>query len=907
MRKRFLELIVPAAAAAIFALLNFVPAFQTAEQRVYDLFLHLKPPIPERGEILLLDVDDTAIENVGLWPWSRDYMARGLVLLRELDSGYVTFDIEYVDESPQAVDGRYLRETLPAVIDSDFGYVEQQIRALFGALTAGQIPLSDAEDFVDQLAGLTQEIRDDLKSAAAGVVQDNDALLGQAARFHGETFFTINILSDDSASTVDHTSAIDYVELTDIQVAENASLRRGEDVNPAIDRVLLGAAGAGFPNVVVDPDGVRRRIDLLATVDDHFFGQLVMRPLLDWLGNPAVTAERDRVVLTDAMIPGSDEPTTIDIPLATDGRMLINWPKAEYEDSFRHETYWRLVSDWTNEEAMVQRLEAMYQQNFLFAYPDADQLFAVYDYTQQLEQDMLNGGDRSQIQEWRELRAMFFEMIGALLISDAEEQLLGAIESQLQTTEDPQLLSDLRFARDEANRLYSELGEIYQVFTANRAVLMEEIPGSFIIIGHVGTSTTDIGVTPFDEEYMNVGTHASLVNTVLQQQFLDDLPWTVSLAVMLVMAALVTLLISNQPPTPSLLIGFGAIVLIAGGGVVLFLTTGVFLNMLTPLVGVFLTFVILTAIKFVRENRQKNEIRQAFGTYMSPAVVAQVTEDPSKLALGGVKKNLTAMFTDIRGFSTISESLSPEALTDLLNRYLGAMCDIILDEGGTIDKFEGDAIIAFWGAPIDMDDAAERACRAAIAMKKREGELNEEWLRDRRAPSPLLTRIGINSGDMTVGNMGTKNRMDYTAMGHNMNLAARLEGVNKQYGTWVLASEQTYNEFTDLDSGQHPFSLRRLDRVRVVGISEPVRLFELIDLYAEVDKDHDLIEKLKTFNAGLTAFEEKDWKTASDHFNELLAKYPEDGPTKLYAKRCKAFLKKPPAPDWDGVFNLTKK
>jgi adenylate cyclase len=264
------------------------------------------------------------------------------------------------------------------------------------------------------------------------------------------------------------------------------------------------------------------------------------------------------------------------------------------------------------------------------------------------------------------------------------------------------------------------------------------------------------------------------------------------------------------------------------------------------------------------------------------------------------------MFTDIRGFSSISESLEPEQLTLLLNRYLSAMSDIILAEGGTIDKYEGDAIIAFWGAPKAWPDSAVRACRAAIAMKKKEKELNGEFLREGIAPSPLQTRIGINSGDMVVGNMGTITRMDYTAMGHDMNLAARLEGVNKQYGTWILFSEQTYNEVNSTEGIRH-FSTRKLDRVRVVGVSEPVRLFELIDLREEVDEDPELIDKLRTFNSGLTAFEQKDWNTAEQYFRTVLEKYPDDGPAQYYVERCASFKRKPPARDWDGVFNLTKK
>ncbi len=906
MRRRFVELIVPAAAALIFALLNLAPFFKTAEQRVYDLFLHIKPPIEEREEILLLDVDDTAIANVGLWPWSRDYMARGLILLRELGSGPVTFDIEYVDRSPEAVDGAYLRRELPQIIDSQFAFVQDQIVALFEAIANGQIPLAEANDFIDQLAGLTDEVKTDIKSAATGVLQDNDAFLGRAAAFHGQAYFTVNILGEDNPNPEDRTEAIEQVDLERIDTTENASLRRGEDVHPAIPPVLRGGAGAGFPNVVVDADGVRRRIDLVAEVNDTYFGQLVLVPLLDWLDDPLLTVTNQSVRLEGAALPGTAEPTDIDIPLAPDGRMLINWPQAEYLDTFRHMTYWRLVKDWLDEDEMVERLRAMQEANYLFYYEQSDVILQLYDYTQQLQEDVLAGGDRAQLEEWRSLRSQFFDMIGDLLASDAEERLLADVRAALESDQlDPDLRADYEFVLEDAPRLYDALMSFYDDFTANREVLREQIPGSFIIIGHVGTSTTDIGVTPFDAEYMNVGTHASLVNTILQENFLDSTPWWVSVAAMLVLAALVTLAISSLDPTPSLFVGIGALVLIAGAGIAIFLLTGVYVNMVTPLAGVFLTFIVLTAIKFVRENRQKLEIRNAFGHYMSEAVVAQVTEDPAKLALGGVKKHLTAMFTDIRGFSTISESLEPDRLTDLLNRYLGSMCDIILEEGGTIDKFEGDAIIAFWGAPIDQPDSAVRACRAAIRMKKVESDLNAAFMAEGIAPSPLLTRIGINTGDMVVGNMGTETRMDYTAMGHNMNLAARLEGVNKQYGTWILASEQTYNE-TSNEEKRH-FTVRKLDRVRVVGISEPVRLFEVVDTREAVDENEEIVAKLRTFNSGLTAFEAKDWDAALRHFQDVLANYPEDGPAKYYVDRCKAFKNRPPARDWDGVFNLTKK
>jgi adenylate cyclase len=236
-----------------------------------------------------------------------------------------------------------------------------------------------------------------------------------------------------------------------------------------------------------------------------------------------------------------------------------------------------------------------------------------------------------------------------------------------------------------------------------------------------------------------------------------------------------------------------------------------------------------------------------------------------------------------------------------MNRYLDPMSAEILGEKGTIDKFEGDAIIAFFGAPIRFEDHATRACRAAVQMKKLESDLSSVLMEENLTPSPLKTRIGLNSGGAVIGNMGTEKKMNYTMMGNTVNLAARLEGVNKQYGTWILMSQQTY------DQTGRTFSVRKLDRVRVVGIDEPVRLYELIDLRENVDGDEDLIGKLRMFNSGLTAFEEKNWEGARKLFKEVLDKYPEDGPARRYLDLCVKFKKSAPSADWDGVFNLTSK
>jgi adenylate cyclase len=259
---------------------------------------------------------------------------------------------------------------------------------------------------------------------------------------------------------------------------------------------------------------------------------------------------------------------------------------------------------------------------------------------------------------------------------------------------------------------------------------------------------------------------------------------------------------------------------------------------------------------------------------------------------------MTAMFTDVKGFSTISEKLDPTELVRLLNHYLTAMSDIILDLNGTIDKYEGDAIICFFGAPVPMEDHAERACEAAVRMSKVEKEFNEKYIREGLAPSPLLTRIGINSGEMVVGNMGTERKMDYTIMGNSVNLAARLEGVNKQYGTWILISGNTY------DNGGSKFLTRRLDRVRVVGIHEPVRLYQVA---GGKSPPREIIEGVELFHRGLDLFEGREWFEANKLFKKVLELLPEDGPAMKYAQRCSEYMDNPPKTSWDGVYNLTEK
>jgi adenylate cyclase len=290
----------------------------------------------------------------------------------------------------------------------------------------------------------------------------------------------------------------------------------------------------------------------------------------------------------------------------------------------------------------------------------------------------------------------------------------------------------------------------------------------------------------------------------------------------------------------------------------------------------------------------------AFSRYLSPSIINEIIDDPEKLNLGGEKREMTAIFTDIQGFSTISEQLDPVQLVKLLNKYLTAMSNIIMKNLGTIDKYEGDAIIAFFGAPLYQEDHAALACRSALEIKKAEQELNTVIIQEGLSPSPLFTRIGINTGEMVVGNMGAENKMDYTIMGSAVNLASRLEGVNKQYHTGgILISEYTKEKTGD------EFICRSLDRVRAVGINTPVRLYELLGLRNEMGKRET--EYLAAWEKAIGLFEQGFFEMAEKHFCFLMKKMPRDKTAKRYVERCLEYISSPPPDKWDGINNLTEK
>jgi adenylate cyclase len=496
-----------------------------------------------------------------------------------------------------------------------------------------------------------------------------------------------------------------------------------------------------------------------------------------------------------------------------------------------------------------------------------------------------------------EFREKAYSFLGELVSLDA-----GTKALEIAVRLGVQYPADAEAIEDEANYI-SQLIDYIKINYDRRNELHANndlaLRNKFCIMGRTDTGTTDYGANPFWGKYINVGTHGVVLGTILSENFIIPLGAWWRVIFMLVFIPLFFVVTGNLAPVVRAASGFIVTLLIFLNAVLLFRLTGIYWGPLGVVIAMILAIITREIIAFAGSEKEKTFIRNAFSTYVSHDVVKEIISDPSRLQLGGTKRFMTAIFTDVKGFSTISEKLDPVELVTLLNHYLSAMSDIVLEEKGTIDKYEGDAIIAFFGAPLDLDDHALRACVSAIKMKKMEEKLNKTFIEQNLSPVPLLTRIGINTGDMVAGNMGTANKMNYTIMGNAVNLSARLEGVNKQYGTWILASESTVRE-----TGEQ-LLYRKLDRVRVVGINEPVRLCELLDLASEASEQN---KKLVTaFHEALDHFEKRDWNRAADGFKGALTFVADDEPSKMYIKRCEEFLKSPPKESWDGVYNLTSK
>lgn len=873
--------------------------------RLYDLLVLLKKAPAEQKELLFVDIDDFALNELGEWPWSRDKIADCLLTMREVGAKTAVFDIEYLSPSSKSI---------------DYNLIEK---------------IKQNPDAADQISQ---------------IFIDNDDYFARAVQFFGNTWLTINAgdlaikYTDENLEYAKKRFLYQIEDKKDFLKKCNANLSYKE-FSPAMHSIISRAKGAGFTNVSIDSDGTRRRIRLLFSYKDGALGQLSFAPLLKILNPEKIEFQNRKLILKNCTMPDSSV-KTIKIPLDSTGHMYINWikktfnatKKVQNEDgtfrdevdndnsSFQHNSIFylwylpQLEKNVINGLLAFDNLKALNLKNENGAEPayvsEVNTLLSDYNDILEYKSYILScmngydadgnpiggGIDDATFDEYFALRENFFANAGRLLNSDSIQELLR-FDS---VASDENFLTDLTyFSQDLEDYLtyYYDMKKIYA--------------DKFCIIGNTGSGTTDLGSTPFQKSYPNVGTHANVYNTIMNQDFITPLEWY--WGSILAFALSITLLAFHveRRTAVQILCGITLITAVIALPIILMVCFSIYLPALTPIMIGVSSYLSVTVLRFLSSEKNRKFIQGAFSQCLSKDVVQEIINNPNYFVLGGKNFEMTALFTDIQKFSSFSELLTAAELVSLLNYYLTKMSDIIINERGTVDKYEGDAIVAFVGAPIPMEDHAIRACSAAIKMKQAEKVINEEIKVIAAGEKPegmedtlfsafqimiknnktIFTRIGLNSGTIVAGFMGSENKKNYTVMGNNVNLSSRLEGVNKQYSTdGILISEATKNLLDD------SFVVRSLDRVQVVNVKTPIRLYELVTFKA--DAGEKLLNYMAAWEQTMRIFESGNYSQALLQFNKLLQVRPNDNVCKYYINLISTFFingKYPTAQDNFGV------
>ncbi|WP_319765175.1 adenylate/guanylate cyclase domain-containing protein [Maridesulfovibrio sp.] len=471
----------------------------------------------------------------------------------------------------------------------------------------------------------------------------------------------------------------------------------------------------------------------------------------------------------------------------------------------------------------------------------------------------------------------------------------------------------------------------------------KELKGKIVFMGTSAAGLRDLRVTPFVSDYPGVEVHATIVDNILAKNFILNPDWVPGLELLLVIAAGIAsmILLTWSRSLWMILPIAGLGTAIVYGSIHIFRQYDAYLTPMYSLIALALNFTLLTLIKFWREEGQKKFLQATFSSYLAPELIDEMFSNREMPELGGEARQVTAYFTDIQSFSTFSEKLTASQLVELLNEYLSVMTDILIEEKGTLDKYEGDAIIAFFGAPMDVPDHALRACRVAVKMQQAGLELRDKWANEIQLPDEpdrntknfpeeqwakgekwpkvvhnMRTRIGVNSGEIVVGNMGSSMRMNYTMMGDAVNLAARLEEGAKQFGIFTAVSHFTLDQEVEVDGETHKIidlvEARLIDNIQVVGKNEPVRIYELVAMKGGLTENEEILFDL--FAKAREEYVAQNWDKAIEIYTEA-NKYERFSDTKhtpceVFIKRAEEHKINPPVPDgeiWDGVYRMTKK
>ncbi len=453
-------------------------------------------------------------------------------------------------------------------------------------------------------------------------------------------------------------------------------------------------------------------------------------------------------------------------------------------------------------------------------------------------------------------------------------------------------------------------------FVSAKDVLQGNVPadrlrGRLVLIGTSAIGLLDLKTTPVEAAMPGVEVHAQILESVLTKSILVQPNYAIGAELTTAVLSGLAIIIAAPMLSASLVVLLGAFLIAAliGLSLYMFVEYNLLIDFTYPLISTWLIYLVLTFVNYFREQKQRQQIRSAFGYYLSPHMVEQLARSPDKLVLGGEERRMTILFSDVRGFTTISEHYKddPQGLTRLMNRFLTPLTNAIIERKGTIDKYIGDAIMAFWNAPVDDDEQEANACDAALEMQARAAALNVELKRESEANGgaymPLRVGIGLNTGPCVVGNMGSDFRFNYSVLGDTVNVASRLEARTKDYRLPLVIGSRT------AEKAQQKFATMEIDLIQVKGKKEPEAVFAVLGRADAVQDPR--CQQLRELNAQMLArFRKQQWDEALkliDRCRKIANGFDLGGLYDMYVERIEAYRADPPGADWDGVYEAESK
>jgi class 3 adenylate cyclase/CHASE2 domain-containing sensor protein len=674
-----------------------------------------------------------------------------------------------------------------------------------------------------------------------------------------------------------------------------AASREGRSLVTPLFPFFEKSRGVGLVNAEYDTDGVLRRPPAYLLWERKPYPYLGLAAGATALVEPGETSRirvRPTEILVDACPAGEGPPRrSVRIPLDDEGRILVNW--AGNESSRR---------DWFSHIPFVQAVSA-YEDRYVFldtnfrnlivktAEDTGEPYHPEYLKLSDHLQDALAGRQVLSPQEFQSLESKLDAIREAILKEQAEE--VAGINAQLPKLAGKEML--LRRTREARDRIQAQMNALRAPYDREKEI-RRLVEGKICLIGAAHSGSGDLHSTPLGPGTPGVDVHANVANMVLTGQTIRRGPPWVDFAYLSVVGLLVSLAVVHWKTGASLLVSAVVVGAAFAGYWALFTKPVILISGSGPLLSAGLTYLGVVIFKELVTQRSKRKLQRELERSTSPEMVKILLEHPEFLSKPRSMTG-TFLFTDVAGFTSISEKMTPDVLFPFINRMLDTIAQALKAHQAYIDKYVGDGVVALFGMPVSSPDHAKNACLAALECQVRLKALNEEFLRE--GLPPIRVRIGVNSGDTKSGMMGAVDRSSYTAMGDPINLASRLEGANKSYNTYIMIGEQTL----ELVRGQ--FIVRELDRIRVVGKKLPVSVFELIaPAGALVPFPQGFLEG---YGRAMKLFQGRQWGEALEAFQALLRIKPGDKPCENYVERAGEFLAHPPPADQEIVFELHSK